>query len=299
MNYPIQKKELSEVSLPHYAVRVSKKAKRIILRILPHKGLEVVLPAHVGVSCVPNVLAQKREWIEKVLVSMGFTATGMPAESGAPDGKWAGRQLPPVPFTFATLGGAKLVTVVCEKKVHPMGAPASADGIAHVFSPKTLQTLNITEEMLKLGVVPSKVTPPVNYSLVLPLKTQKNEDRLTEPSRLWLKEWVRVTAKKVFLAELTTLCKKYDFSFTSLRVGFPATRWGSCSSKGALSLSAHLLFFPLSIVQYVMVHELCHTRHLNHSEQFWKAVFAIEPNALAIDKSLRYAKKYIPLWALD
>lgn len=49
-------------------------------------------------------------------------------------------------------------------------------------------------------------------------------------------------------------------------------RWGSCTADGCVSLNAALLFFPLDLAEYVIVHELCHRRHLNHSARFWKEV---------------------------
>lgn len=81
-----------------------------------------------------------------------------------------------------------------------------------------------------------------------------------------------------------------------MRVRFQRTRWGSCSAKGSINLNAALLFLPERLVRYILLHELCHTRELNHSPAFWKLVFAADPDALAKDKAMRGAWKYVPDW---
>ena len=56
------------------------------------------------------------------------------------------------------------------------------------------------------------------------------------------------------------------------------TRWGSCSGKGNLSFNLKLIMAPRYVLDYVVVHELCHLIHMNHSKSFWNEVESFMPN---------------------
>lgn len=79
----------------------------------------------------------------------------------------------------------------------------------------------------------------------------------------------------------------YHFSFVSIRVRNQKTRWGSCSSKRTLSFNFKILFLPTHVADYIIVHELCHLKELNHSPAFWRLVARTIPNYNEIRKSLR------------
>ena len=81
-------------------------------------------------------------------------------------------------------------------------------------------------------------------------------------------------------------------AFYGARVGRIAvraqkTRWGSCSHKGDLSFNYRLAALPQHIVDYIVVHEVCHILELNHSKQFWAQVARTVPNHKAIRKEIR------------
>lgn len=66
--------------------------------------------------------------------------------------------------------------------------------------------------------------------------------------------------------------------YTSITVRDQKTRWGSCSSRGTLSFNYRLIFAPPAVLDYVVVHELCHLTHMNHSRDFWSMVAAVMPD---------------------
>lgn len=66
--------------------------------------------------------------------------------------------------------------------------------------------------------------------------------------------------------------------YTSITVRDQKTRWGSCSSRGTLSFNYRLIFAPPRVLDYVVVHELCHLTHMNHSKDFWNMVASVMPD---------------------
>lgn len=73
-----------------------------------------------------------------------------------------------------------------------------------------------------------------------------------------------------------------DFSVKAYK-----SRWGCCDAKGAITLNCLLIMLPLYLQRYVIIHELCHTVHFNHSQKFWKLVEKFEPNYKLCRKNLK------------
>jgi hypothetical protein len=75
------------------------------------------------------------------------------------------------------------------------------------------------------------------------------------------------------------------------------TRWGSCTSKRAVSLNESLVFLPPELVRYVLVHELAHTKRMDHSQVFWSLVEEHDLGWRASRRALREAWRHVPGWA--
>lgn len=82
-------------------------------------------------------------------------------------------------------------------------------------------------------------------------------------------EILRKQAKRILPARLHELAEAHGFHYTRVRINSARTRWGSCSSQGHINLSLYLMIFPRKLSDYVLLHELCHTREMNHGPRFW------------------------------
>lgn len=111
-----------------------------------------------------------------------------------------------------------------------------------------------------------------------------------------IESWLKRRAALRLLPQLERLASAYGFAFSSATVRKQHSRWGSCSSRGRVSLNLKLLFLPPLLVRYIMVHELCHTRHMNHSRRFWDEVANVDPDFSLHDREMRHAWRYVPGW---
>ncbi|NOY73577.1 MAG: M48 family metallopeptidase [Gammaproteobacteria bacterium] len=121
---------------------------------------------------------------------------------------------------------------------------------------------------------------------------------ITETEQLTvLRAWLTQHAKTCLIPWLTAVSEELLLPFKKASVRAQKTRWGSCSSKRHISLNRALLFMSPAAVRYLFIHELCHTKHLNHSTNFWRLVAKYEPGHKAHETELRRASQVIPLWA--
>ena len=113
-----------------------------------------------------------------------------------------------------------------------------------------------------------------------------------------LRRWVRRRAWQSFPVLLGEISTRTGLGFNKLSIRSQKTRWGSCSVRGNISLNDQLLFMPPATVEYLMVHELCHTRHLNHSKAFWELVEQHCPEYRRHEKLLGKPHNWVPDWFL-
>jgi predicted metal-dependent hydrolase len=87
-----------------------------------------------------------------------------------------------------------------------------------------------------------------------------------------IERWFRRAAKDEIGPRLDAAVAAVDSSYAQLRIGNQRTRWGSCSASGTMSFNWRLLLAPEDVLDYVIWHEACHLRHLDHSPSFWALV---------------------------
>ncbi len=97
----------------------------------------------------------------------------------------------------------------------------------------------------------------------------------------------RETARSLVKKRIDFFNKFYNFTIKRITIRNQRTRWGSCSQKGNLNFNYRLALLPAEIVDYIVVHELCHLKEFNHSEEFWKMVEKTIPAYREIRKKIR------------
>lgn len=104
----------------------------------------------------------------------------------------------------------------------------------------------------------------------------------TEVQRAALEKRYRTAALDYIPKRVEYYADNYRFllknNYSRITIRDQKTRWGSCSSKGTLSFNWRLMLAPPGILDYVVVHELCHLSHMNHSREFWQCVEAVLPD---------------------
>ena len=119
-----------------------------------------------------------------------------------------------------------------------------------------------------------------------------NAKRVTQALRHWLMSF----AQETLAAELAQVAQETGFRYRRVQIRRQRTRWGSCSISGTISLNVCLLFLRPAVVRYLLVHELCHTRHMNHSPTYWALVAQHEPNFRQLDRELLRGWRHVPAW---
>jgi hypothetical protein len=224
-------------------IRESRRAKSLILQMIPPYTLELVVPRGTRPRDVQDFLASNSRWIERAQNEL---------RSRYP----TGRQLLPDSVELAAVG--RRWEIRYEEA-------ATARSRLRTFS----EYLQITTR----DTAPSAV-----HGLL----------------RQWLLAQARVYLKPWLLSEAKTVGVRPN----KIQVRTQRTRWGSCSPLGNVSLNASLLFLAPAVTRYLLVHELCHLRHLDHSARYWRWVERFEPDYRARDKELSESWAEVPVWAL-
>lgn len=121
----------------------------------------------------------------------------------------------------------------------------------------------------------------------LPEITEVKDPHIQELIRWGIQAAWRKEAKRHLPQKLAELSRTHQLPFNKVIIKNNRTRWGSCSEKNNINLSLHLMRLPEHLVDYILVHELVHTVHRNHSKKFWKELERIFPDAKTADRELK------------
>ena len=143
--------------------------------------------------------------------------------------------------------------------------------------PKPLIDLNyrIDAEYFKLSLVSGNRERFLSHSelgemrIICPPNADFNDAGLQEWLKKVIVEALRRNAKIVLPPRLYMLSMKHGLPYEQLKINSSKGRWGSCSAKKHINLSCYLMLLPSHLIDYVLLHELAHTKEMNHSEKFW------------------------------
>ena len=111
-----------------------------------------------------------------------------------------------------------------------------------------------------------------------------------------LKRWLASIARTEFAIRLNALSAVTGNPYKTMHIRGQRTCWGSHSSSGTISINYCLLFLEPDAVRYLMIHELCHARHMNHSRRYWLFVSKFEPDYRRLDRALTDSWNQVPVW---
>lgn len=117
-------------------------------------------------------------------------------------------------------------------------------------------------------------------------------------ARRLLQHWLSRQARLHLVPWLQAVSHELGLDCRRVSVRGQRSRWGSCSSRGTISINRALLFLESALVRHLFVHELCHMRHMNHSPRFWRLVESHSPRCRELEQALNRAVATIPRWAL-
>lgn len=155
-------------------------------------------------------------------------------------------------------------------------------------------TQTTTPKLKKVGAIagsPSAPSDKDDLVLEMPYNTEFESPETIAVVKNATVAMLRYEAKKRLPHIVKEIADANGFKYSSVKINSAQTRWGSCSSKGSLNFSLYLMLMPLHLIRSVVVHELCHTKHMDHSTNFW-ALFdkTYGKSHKIVDKEIRELK---------
>jgi predicted metal-dependent hydrolase len=175
--------------------------------------------------------------------------------------------------------------VLRENEAHILAAASEAKAISKVSANREWQWLLGEPYRIELSSISSLVLDLENHRLSVPAHWHVDQEQ--KAYQLLLKQ----RARPILQERLQYCATKFGDDLPGFRlgrVGTPSSRWGSCSRSGNINLSALLLQYPESCIDYVITHELCHLYEFNHSKAFYKRLSVVMPDWKAREAWFRW-----------
>lgn len=144
----------------------------------------------------------------------------------------------------------------------------------------TLQTLSFGTQLSR-----SDSRKAIHYSLSngilhieVPARIDISNSQTQRVIKAGIEHFLRIEAKRLLPPRLQTLASRWSFQFADVKIQSSKTRWGSCNSHRNINLSFYLLLLPPHLIDYVLLHELCHTVEMNHGPRFWTLMDKVTQN---------------------
>jgi len=125
---------------------------------------------------------------------------------------------------------------------------------------------------------PSVTRHGLQIIVKIPTSSHLNNPEIARKVRDMVIVALRIEAKSYLPKRLSFLAQKYNLSYEQSRFSHASGRWGSCSSGGTISLNIALMKLPFELIDYVIIHELSHTKQMNHGPLFWSLVSKADPD---------------------
>lgn len=123
--------------------------------------------------------------------------------------------------------------------------------------------------------------------MILIFRRRRRKKRKLTPEQAAEVERLRVQAKAALPPRLAELAALHGFTYNQVRIKHNSSNWGSCSELGNINLNLNLMRLPEHLRDYVMLHELCHLRYLNHGPEFHALLESVCPGHRALNRELK------------
>lgn len=153
------------------------------------------------------------------------------------------------------------------------------DRIGKAHQIQIIKSSTANKPTVRVTQLKIKVTVPVHSSI--------SEEAVQEVLQRGALRALKQEAQRLLPQRLDQLARQHSFSYASLNTKRLTSRWGSCSQHADIILNTYLMQLPWHLIDYVIVHELVHTEHLNHSADFWQRFEEIMPNAKQLRRELK------------